>query len=231
MSDKHQDSDGVLSPVRSPDRTTLSSAQSALGSSGDSSASDSLKEIFSNTSQNSEERSPSQWLSSFNPMRESVKRAGNETITENPQGLQETQMDTNYGISSVPFSNSSQYFKSPVNNNNKPLSSGSSVSLLTAMLKRTTVREGETSKSRKKKSTSSSVHTHKRTVSETSLEGTSVSNDRGRRNDVKDLMHSKQVQKEVPVIQIAGGDSRSSSEDRGDNVEDRSENIVSPILY
>jgi len=209
LSDKHQDSDGVLSPVRSPDRTTLSSAQSALGSSGDSSASDRLKEIFSNTSQNSEERSPSQWLSSFNPMRESVKRAGNETITENPQGLQETQMATNnYGISnsfSVSPSNSSQYLKSPVNNNNKPLNSGSSVSLLTAMLKRTTVREGETKnkvtpKTRKKKSTSSSVRTHKRTVSET-------------------------------IIQIAGGDSRSSSEERSDNMEDRSENIVRPILY
>jgi hypothetical protein len=236
LSDKHQDSDGALSPVRSPDRTTLSSVQSALGSSGDSSASDRLKEIFSNTSQNPEERSPSQWLSSFNPMRESIKRAGNETITENIQGLQETQTATsNNGISSVPLSNS-QSLKSPVNNNNKPLSSGSSVSLLTAMLKRTTVRDGETknkvtSKTHKKKSTSSNIHTHKRTVSETSLEGTSVSNDRGRRNDVKDLTHSKQAQKEGPVIQIAGGDSRSSSEERGDNMEDRSENIVRPILY
>jgi len=87
LSDKHQDSDGALSPVRSPDRTTLSSVQSVLGSSGDSSASDRLKEIFSNTSQNSEERS-SQWLSGFNPMRESIKRAVNDTSTENLQGHQ-----------------------------------------------------------------------------------------------------------------------------------------------
>jgi len=225
LSDKHQDSDGALSPVRSPDRTTLSSVQSVLGSSGDSSASDRLKEIFSNTSQNSEERSSSQWLSGFNPMRESIKRAVNDTSTENLQGLQEIQMATNnYGFSSlVSPSNSSQYLKSPVNNNNKPSSPGSSVSLLTAMLKRTTVKEGET-KTRKKKSISSSTRTHSRTVSETSLEGISISNDRGRKNDVKDLTHSKQVQKERPVIQIVGGDSRSSSEEGSDNVEDRSEN-------
>ncbi len=45
LSDKHQDSDGALSPIRSPDRITLSSVHSILGSSGDSSASDRLKEI------------------------------------------------------------------------------------------------------------------------------------------------------------------------------------------
>jgi len=97
------------------------------------------------------------------------------------------------------------------------------------MLKRTTVREGETKnrvtpKTRKKKINIIRCSTHKRTVSETSLEGTP---DRGR----EDLTHPKQVQKEGPVIQIVGGDSRSSSEERSDNVEDRSENTVRPILY
>ncbi|RIA95761.1 hypothetical protein C1645_756696 [Glomus cerebriforme] len=230
LSDKHQDSDGALSPVRSPDRTTLSSALSVLGSSGDSSASDRLKEIFSNTSQNSDESS-SQWLSGFNPIRESIKRAENDTSIENLQGLQETQIVTNnYGSSnssSMSPSNSSQYLKSPFNNNKS--SSGSSVSLLTAMLKRTTVKEGETKnkatpKTHRKKSSSSNIRTHNRTISETSLEGISISNGRGRKNDVKDLTHSKQVQKEGPVIQIVGGDSRSSSEERSDNVEDRSGN-------
>jgi hypothetical protein len=208
LSDKHQDSDGAFSPVRSPDRTTLSS-QSVLGSSGDSSASERLKEIFSN----SEERSSSQWLSGFNPMRESIKRAGNDTSTENLQGLQETQMATNNGFSNssliLPSNNS--HLKSPVNNNTK--------SLLTAMLKRTTVKE-------KKSSISSNIRTHSRTASENSLEGISISSDRGRKNDVKDLTHSKQVRKEGPVIQIVSGDRRSSSEERIDNVEDRSETIL-----
>ncbi|CAB4385068.1 unnamed protein product [Rhizophagus irregularis] len=210
LSDKHQDSDGAFSPVRSPDRTTLSSVQSILGSSGDSSASERLKEIYSNTSQNSEERSSSQWLSGFNPMRESIKRAGNDTSTENLQGLQETQMTTNNGFSnsSLISPSNNSHLKSPVNNNNK--------SLLTAMLKRTTAKE--------KKSISPNVRTHSRTVSETSLE--SISSDRGRKNDVKDLTHSKQVQKEGPIIQIVSGDRRSSSEERIDNVEDRSETTL-----
>ncbi|GBB88081.1 hypothetical protein RclHR1_14600008 [Rhizophagus clarus] len=211
LSDKHQDSDGTFSPVRSPDRTTLSSVQSVLGSSGDSSASERLKEIFSNVSQNSEERSSSQWLSGFNPMRESIKRAGNDTSSEIIQGPQETQIVTNNGFSnsSLTSPSNNSYLKSPVNNNK---------SLLTAMLKRTTVKE--------KKSISSNIRTHDRTVSETSLEGVSIPSDRGRKNDVKDITLSKQVQKEGPIIQIVSGDKRSSSEERIDNVEDRLETIL-----
>jgi hypothetical protein len=72
------------------------------------------------------------------------------------------------------------------------------------MLKRTTVREGET----KNKVTTKTRHN--RTISETSLEGTSISNDRDRKNDIKD---SKQVQN----VKIVGGDD-SSSEERSDNV-------------
>ncbi|CAG8741423.1 5946_t:CDS:2, partial [Funneliformis caledonium] len=178
LSDKHQDLDSsalTLSPV---DGTTLSTVQSVLGSSGDSSASDRLKEIFSNQSQNSEERSSSQWLSA---MRESVKKTGSNTSIENLQGLQEVHAVTNnYGSpNSSPAllaSNSSQYHKSPINNVNKPSNSGSSISLLTAMLRRTTGKEGETKnkttpKLRKKKSISSSIRNHSSTVSETCLEG------------------------------------------------------------
>ncbi|CAI2181431.1 16630_t:CDS:2 [Funneliformis geosporum] len=225
LSDKHQDSDIALSPVRSPDGTILSNVQSVLGSSEDSSASDRLKEIFSNQSQSSEDISSSQWLSA---MRESVKKAN--TSIENLQGLQEVHAATNnYGSPnsspSLLSSNSSQYHKSPINNVNKPSSPGSSISLLTAMLRRTTVKEGETKnkvtpKIRKKKSISSSIHNHNSTVSKTSIEEITISNDHGRKNDLKDLTHPKQVSKEGLIIQFESEDSRSSSEERNDNMED-----------
>ncbi|CAG8658235.1 2733_t:CDS:2, partial [Acaulospora morrowiae] len=144
LSEKHQYTDATSNFNVSPDRTTLSSIQSF-----DNNVSNRLKEIVSNKSHNAEERTSTQWFPLPLGSVPIFKRVVNNTNVENT--VSSSEIADNAGLIT-----STSDTPAPVN---KKLQS--SVSLLSAMLKKSSVQwesgpsHKNSSKDGKKKSTKS----------------------------------------------------------------------------
>src|SRR6185312_12686693 len=112
-----------------------------LSSSTDSTASNKLKEIFISTNPKSRTEGQTSWLSTsfgFSPFKESLKRISTSVGTDSLLGSSSSRTLQNYGSTSstIPLTSlPAQSLKSPVSIGGAK-SPSSSMSLLTAMLKR-----------------------------------------------------------------------------------------------